>query len=253
MSVRSALAAGGAPASVAEREAPAATKAMLEAGITTQARASMFLAQVLHESAGLRYFEEIASGSAYEGRRDLGNVHPGDGRRYKGRGPIQLTGRNNYRAAGRDLGLSLEAHPDLAARHDVGWRIAGWYWRTRGLNAYADRGDFRGVTYRINGGYNGWDDRSSRYQRVRKHDCRPEKPDPLTKTERRRANRLIRLRKTWRATSASKRTRKQRLTLAWALRQVVRSRKAVWRAGDRHGWDKHRRRDRFDMLRDLTK
>ena len=56
--------------------------------------------QLAHESVSLRYFEEIASGSAYEGRRDLGNIHPGDGVRYKGRGPIQLTGRSNYRVAG---------------------------------------------------------------------------------------------------------------------------------------------------------
>ena len=56
-----------------------------------------FLAQLAHESGQLRYMEEIASGSAYEGRRDLGNTQPGDGVRFKGRGPIQLTGRSNYR------------------------------------------------------------------------------------------------------------------------------------------------------------
>ncbi len=145
---------------------PHLNRAMAEAGITTKKRKAMFLAQLAHESAQLRYFEEIASGAAYEGRRDLGNVRPGDGRRYKGRGPIQLTGRANYRAAGKALGLPLEAKPKMAARPSVGFRVAAWFWESRGLNRYADRGDFRGVTLRINGGYNGYADRVKYYQRA---------------------------------------------------------------------------------------
>jgi predicted chitinase/peptidoglycan hydrolase-like protein with peptidoglycan-binding domain len=154
------------PMSKARRYLPLLNRAMAEAHINTKQRKAMFLAQLAHESVELRYFEEIASGAEYEGRTDLGNTHPGDGVRYKGRGPIQLTGRSNYRAAGHALGLPLEAHPTMAARPSVGFRTAGWFWTSRGLNAYADRGDFRGVTLRINGGYNGLDSRLRYYHRA---------------------------------------------------------------------------------------
>lgn len=140
--------------------------AMAEADILTPARQAAFLAQLAHESGELRYFEELASGELYEGRQDLGNVHPGDGRRYKGRGPIQLTGRANYRAAGHALGVDLEAHPQRAADVDVGFRVAAWYWTSRGLNALADAGDFREITRRINGGYNGLAQREAYHRRA---------------------------------------------------------------------------------------
>ncbi len=133
--------------------------------------AEMFLAQLGHESAGLRYFEEIASGQAYEGRRDLGNTEPGDGRRYKGRGPIQLTGRANYRRFGMLLGLDLEGDPEMAAHADVGFRVAVMYWTDRNLNGEADRGGeaaFKRVTRAINGGYNGYDDRVRWLTKIRK-------------------------------------------------------------------------------------
>ncbi|MEW6735838.1 MAG: glycoside hydrolase family 19 protein, partial [Acidobacteriota bacterium] len=107
-----------------------------------------------------------ADGAAYEGRLDLGNIKPGDGRRYKGRGPIQLTGRSNYRAAGQALGIDLESNPERAADLDVGFRIAGWYWRTRGLNEFADQGNFDEITRRINGGLNGKASRDAYYKRA---------------------------------------------------------------------------------------
>lgn len=151
----------------AQRYLPYLNSAMNEAGITTPARRAAFLAQLGHESGGLKYFEEIASGAAYEGRSDLGNTQPGDGRRFKGRGPIQLTGRANYREAGRALGIDLENHPERAADPDVGFRIAAWFWRTRGLNGLADQGNFREITHRINGGYNGLADREAYWARAR--------------------------------------------------------------------------------------
>jgi putative chitinase len=140
--------------------------AMVEADIITSPRQAAFLAQLAHESGELRFFEELASGEQYEWRRDLGNDKPGDGARYKGRGPIQLTGRANYRAAGRTLGLDLEGDPTRAADVDVGFRVAAWYWTTRGLNALADTGDFREITRRINGGFNGLDQRELYYRRA---------------------------------------------------------------------------------------
>jgi putative chitinase len=129
--------------------------ACTEAEIVTPLRLAAFLAQLAHESAELRYFEEIASGAEYEGRLDLGNLMPGDGSRYKGRGPIQLTGRTNYRAAGVALGLDLEAHPEQVATPAVGFRVAGWFWTSHRLNVLADVGHFRSITRVINGGLNG--------------------------------------------------------------------------------------------------
>ncbi|WP_444881606.1 peptidoglycan-binding protein [Hyalangium versicolor] len=145
---------------------PHLNKAMVEAKINTPKRQAAFLAQLAHESGELRYFEEIASGAAYEGRKDLGNTHPGDGVRYKGRGPIQLTGRANYRAAGKALGIDLENNPKRAADVDVGFRTAAWFWNSRNLNTYADAGNFREVTRRINGGYNGLASREAYYRRA---------------------------------------------------------------------------------------
>jgi putative chitinase len=142
---------------------PLLTAAMNEADITTPRRQAAFLAQLAHESGELRFWEELADGKAYEGRKDLGNVQPGDGPRYKGRGPIQLTGRNNYRAAGLALGVDLENNPEHAKEPAIGFRVATWFWTTRGLNAFADAGDFREITRRINGGYNGLAQREAYY------------------------------------------------------------------------------------------
>jgi putative chitinase len=118
-------------------------------------RVAMFLAQLALESGELRWWEEMATGDAYEGRKDLGNMKPGDGRRYKGRGPIQLTGRKNYNLAGTALGLDLEDNPWKAQLSSVGFRVAGWYWTTHGLNELSDNNDIEAVTKKINGGLNG--------------------------------------------------------------------------------------------------
>lgn len=122
-------------------------------------RLAHFMGQCAHESGGFRYMEEIASGAAYEGRKDLGNTEPGDGRRYKGRGPIQLTGRANYRASGRRLGLALEEHPEMVAYPSVGLLVGVDYWADRELNALADRDDLLSITRKINGGTNGLEER----------------------------------------------------------------------------------------------
>ncbi len=145
---------------------PYLNKAMIEGGINTPRRQAAFLAQLAHESGQFRWMEEIASGAAYEGRSDLGNTHPGDGVRFKGRGPIQLTGRSNYAAASAALGIDLVNNPTRAADPDVGFRTAVWFWNTRNLNSYADAKNFDAITYRVNGGYNGKASRDAYYARA---------------------------------------------------------------------------------------
>lgn len=124
-------------------------------------RLAHFMAQLAHESGGFRYMEEIASGAAYEGRADLGNVMPGDGKRYKGRGPIQLTGRANYREYGHALGIDFESHPEIVALPSVGLMVACRYWTANKLNALADADDVEAITRRINGGLNGFAERKA--------------------------------------------------------------------------------------------
>lgn len=135
--------------------------AMQRFGIDTPVRAAAFLAQIMHESARLRYVRELASGAAYEGRSDLGNVEPGDGRYFKGRGLIQITGRANYRACSLALygDERLIDHPSLLEAPEASALSAAWYWHSRNLNALADAGQFDLITRRINGGLNGAQDR----------------------------------------------------------------------------------------------
>lgn len=134
----------------------------------SEQRIAAFLAQIGHESGGLVYTEELASGAMYEGRIDLGNVNPGDGKRYKGRGWIQLTGRHNYRQAGKAIGIDIEANPTLAADIKYIGLLAGWFWNNRNLNFWADKEDFEKITRLINGGLNGYADRLSYWQRAKK-------------------------------------------------------------------------------------
>ena len=142
-------------------------KHMADYNVDTYLRVCHFLAQCAHESASFRTLEEYASGVAYEGRRDLGNTQPGDGRRYKGRGIIQLTGRANYRKYGNSLGLNLEGNPELAEQPEVSVLTALEYWRSRELNKYADRDDITTITKRINGGLNGFEDRKKYLSRAK--------------------------------------------------------------------------------------
>jgi putative chitinase len=142
--------------------------AMAEFGINTPARQAAFVAQIGHESGQLRYVRELASGAAYEGRADLGNVVTGDGVRYKGRGLIQITGRSNYKACGAALGLDLINHPELLEQPVNACRSAAWFWRSRGLNDLADVGDQVRITRRINGGTNGLAERLAFFETAEK-------------------------------------------------------------------------------------
>ncbi len=128
--------------------------------VDTSLRIAHFLGQTCHESAGFSTTVEFASGEQYEGRKkSLGNIHPGDGPRFKGRGLLQLTGRANYRAMGKRLGINLEDDPFRAAEPVLSLKIACEYWTSRKINDPADADDLVEVTRRINGGDNGLEDR----------------------------------------------------------------------------------------------
>ena len=151
-----------APASTIVRFFAPLVAAMTAAEMASPLRRSHFLAQVGHESGELRYTEEIASGAAYEGRKDLGNTQPGDGARFKGRGLIQLTGRANYVAFGRSVATDFtqgEAPKRIADEAALAIQAAVWFWQTHALNLLADKDDVLAITRKVNGGTNGLDDR----------------------------------------------------------------------------------------------
>ena len=149
--------------------------AMADYGIDTPARQAAFLAQIGHESGGLRYVREIwgptPAQSRYEGRLDLGNTEPGDGKRYMGRGLLQTTGRANYRMTGAALGLPLEDQPELLEVPDNAAASAAWFWQRHGLSAFADAGDFTRVTKIINGGTNGLPERLALWEKASEALC----------------------------------------------------------------------------------
>jgi len=127
---------------------------------------SHFLAQILHESGRLKFTLEGASGKAYEGDTRLGNTQPGDGPLFKGRGFIQITGRANYNSYGKYIGQDLLSNPDKIREPELACDSAGWFWSIfkkdktgKSLNDMAENDDFVRVTYFINGGHNGIDDR----------------------------------------------------------------------------------------------
>jgi putative chitinase len=144
--------------------------------IVGNTRLAAFLAQIGHESGGLQWSRELwgptGAQKRYEGRADLGNTQPGDGSRYRGRGLIQTTGRDNYRRVRDRLRAILPDVPDFEAAPEAleqpRWAAlsAGDYWAMRGLNAIADSGDFVLLTRRINGGTNGLADRQARHKRA---------------------------------------------------------------------------------------
>lgn len=141
----------------AERFAAPLAAAMTEFFINTAPRRCCFLAQIAHESLQLFCTHEIWGPTTqqlgYEGRHDLGNLRPGDGERFLGRGLLQVTGRDNYRRCSRALFADdrLLDHPELLEDPEPAARSAGWFWTLRGLNRYADAGNFEAITLRVNG------------------------------------------------------------------------------------------------------
>lgn len=118
--------------------------------ITTPKRAQAFIAQLAHESGSFLYVRELASGQAYEGRENLGNTQPGDGKRFRGRGLIQVTGRDNYAAVSKALGVDFIANPELLETAKYATLSACWFWKTHGLNELADAGAFLKISKAIN-------------------------------------------------------------------------------------------------------
>jgi putative chitinase len=153
---------------------PFLKQAMVEFEINNPARVAGFLAQLGHESGQFRYMYEIWGPTPNQKRyeppsdlaRDLGNTAPGDGKRFKGRGPIQITGRSNYKRYGDLLNVNLIDNPDRAAEKDIAFRTAGAFWKMNNLNQLADRQWYMTITKRINGGFNGLDDRVKQYERA---------------------------------------------------------------------------------------
>jgi len=160
--------------------------------ITTHLRLAHFLSQMAHETMGFKKFEENLNYSAsrllevfpnyfnnstaqqyankpkligsrvYANRYGNGNEQSGDGYKYRGRGFVHLTFKSNYQAYSNYSGTDIVNNPDLAARLDIALDIAGWYWKTRGINAFSDADDIINVNKKINGGTNGLADRKTR-------------------------------------------------------------------------------------------
>jgi putative chitinase len=168
--------------------APLLEELMPKYGISTAKRAQAFLAQLAHESDCFNATEEYASGAQYEGRKDLGNVNPGDGKRFKGRGLIQITGRRNYTACSKALfgDMTLIKYPEKLKEPRWAVESACWFWKAWGLSEVADLDEtwthsthnpdgtikhtytkFEWLTKLINGGQNGLAQRKMFYERAK--------------------------------------------------------------------------------------
>ncbi len=164
--------AAGVSIEIATRWHPPTDIALIEFDIATPQRIAAFIAQTGHETMGYKLTRELwgptQAQRAYEPpskkAHDLGNVNTGDGKRFLGRGLIQITGRANYRACGQALNVDLEAEPALLEEVPLAVRSAAWWWNKHGCNELADKGDFVALTRRINGGTNGLDDRQRRWE-----------------------------------------------------------------------------------------
>ena len=177
-------------------------RAMTRFDINSKVRMAAFLAQIGHESGGLTVFEEnlnyTAQGLAktwpkrfaeggkpnelaqalarkpaaiasvvYANRMGNGDEASGDGWEYRGRGPIQVTGKDGYAAAGSALGISLLTTPELLLDPEYGCLAAARYWHATGCNELADTGQFTAITKKINGGINGLEDRKARWAKAK--------------------------------------------------------------------------------------
>ena len=137
---------------------------MDKAGIKDKNERAMFLAQMNHESGGFKYHTELKPKSYYEGNKKLGNTQPGDGKRFLGRGYIQLTGRWNYNHFGKKVGVDLVKNPEKAAETETAGKIAKTFWMDRVDRTAARKGDVPGATKGINHKLNGLADRQKKFK-----------------------------------------------------------------------------------------
>lgn len=160
--------------SQAEKFASLLNEIMPNWGIDTPQRQAMFIAQVLHESGEFRYLAELGS-DEYLAYLDTGKIAKrlgntpeadGDGQFYKGRGLIQITGKDNYRKCGQALQLPLVQKPELLEipRHAVA--SACWFWQSHNLNKHADLNAITACSIAINGGTNGLEHRKSYWRKA---------------------------------------------------------------------------------------
>jgi Chitinase class I len=148
----------GSPIESVRTQWPLVCAELAECGMGDRPALIAALATIRVETGRFWPIPEYASGDAYEGREDLGNTHPGDGRRYKGRGLIQLTGRANYRSYGQEIGVDLEGNPDLALDPAVSAKVFAIYFRDHHVADAAREGLWELSRRLVNGGLNGWDD-----------------------------------------------------------------------------------------------
>ena len=119
--------------------------------------------KVAHSIAGK---PELIANMVYSSRMGNGPPQSGEGWLYRGRGAKQLTGKDNYKRCGEALGLDLLANPDLLLEPVPAARSAGWFWKTNNLSKFADEGDIKGMTKKINGGYIGLEKRQELYNKI---------------------------------------------------------------------------------------
>lgn len=145
---------------------PLLNKYMSMYNIDNKQRCAMFIANLLVESGRFNYTKELANGLAYEHRKDLGNINDGDGVKYKGRGLIQITGKNNYKQLSHDFNIDFITHPELLEQPDNATRSACWFWSTHKLNEVADTLNFKQTVRIINGGFNAYTERMNYYKEL---------------------------------------------------------------------------------------
>lgn len=174
MDVATLQAAAGISLAMATKWADPVSAATALYAIDTSAKLAAFIAQVGHESEGFVYTQEIwgptAAQIGYEGRADLGNTQPGDGRLFCGRGLIEITGRANYAAYSADSGFDYIANPSQLSNISDSALSAAWFWNVHNLNQFCTGSpdDFITLTKRINGGTNGLADRQARWDVAKK-------------------------------------------------------------------------------------